>query len=186
VDLATDVPIERYGLIGDCGTAALVSDHGSIDWLCLPGFDADPVFGRLLDPGGGHCTMRAAELVETQRRYLPGTPVLETTFRTATGIATLTDLFASVPAVRRRAELWPFRWLIRRVEAEEGWVALDVEVAPRDPFGGGRWDLRLHGRSLAATSGGRGILAACTTPDSVAQDTAAARIEIASGDVAYL
>lgn len=186
MDISTDVPIERYGLIGDCGTAALVSDEGSIDWLCLPSFDAAPVFGRLLDPGGGHCTVRAARLLETHRRYLPGTPALETTFRTSTGIARLTDLFASVPAVRRRAELWPFRWLIRRVEAEEGWVALDVEVAPRDPFGGGRWDLRPHGRSLAATSGGRGILAACTTPFSVALDTAAARIEIGSGDVAYL
>jgi hypothetical protein len=85
---------------------------------------------------------RAAGLLETHRRYLPGTPVLETTFRTSTGTARLTDLFASVPAVRRRAELWPFRWLIRRVETAEGWVALDVEVAPRDPFGGGRWELR--------------------------------------------
>ena len=98
MDISTDVPIERYGLIGDCGTAALVSDEGSIDWLCLPSFDADPVFGRLLDPGGGHCTVRAARLLETHRRYLPGTPALETTFRTSTGIARLTDLFASVPA----------------------------------------------------------------------------------------
>jgi hypothetical protein len=31
VEVSTDVPIERYGLIGDCGTAALVSDEGSID-----------------------------------------------------------------------------------------------------------------------------------------------------------
>ena len=96
------------------------------------------MFGRLLDPGGGHCSLRAAGLLETHRRYLPGTPALETTFRTATGIATLTDLFASVPAVRKKAELWPFRWLIRRVKAQEGRVGLDVEVrsARRDP---GSW-----------------------------------------------
>jgi hypothetical protein len=42
VETPTDVPIERYGVIGDCGTAALVSDEGSIDRLCLPSFDADP------------------------------------------------------------------------------------------------------------------------------------------------
>lgn len=141
--ISTDMPIERYGLIGDCGTAALVSDEGSIDWLCLPGFDADPVFGRLLDPGGGHCAVRAARLRETHRRYLPGTPALETTFRTETGVATLTDLFASVPAARKEAELWPFRWLIRRVQGVEGRVGLDVEVAPRDPFGSGRWERTL-------------------------------------------
>lgn len=176
--ISTDMPIERYGLIGDCGTAALVSDEGSIDWLCLPGFDADPVFGRLLDPGGGHCAVRAARLRETHRRYLPGTPALETTFRTETGVATLADLFASVPAARKEAELWPFRWLIRRVQGVEGRVGLDVEVAPRDPFGGGRWDLRPHGRALAARRGGRAILAACSAAFAIERDTASARIEI--------
>jgi GH15 family glucan-1,4-alpha-glucosidase len=186
VEVSTDVPIERYGLIGDCGTAALVSDEGSIDWLCLPSFDGDPVFGRLLDPGGGHCTVGPPRFLETHRRYLPGTPALETTFRTATGVATLTDVFAGVPAARKEAELSPFRWLIRRVDGVEGRVQLDVEVAPRDPFGGGRWDLRAHGGALAARRGGRGILAACSSPFAVERDTGAAKIEIEAGNVAYL
>ena len=184
--ISSDVPIERYGLIGDCGTAALVSDEGSIDWLCLPNFDSDPVFGRLLDPGGGHCAVRPAGLRETHRRYLPGTPALETTFRTETGVATLTDLFASVPAARRETELWPFRWLIRRVQGMQGHVVMDVEVAPRDPFGGGRWDLQTHGRELAAERGGRAILAACSTGFRVERDTASARIEIGAGDLAHM
>jgi GH15 family glucan-1,4-alpha-glucosidase len=74
VETPTDVPIERNGVIGDCRTAALVSDEGSIDWLCLPSFDAAPVFGRMLDPGGGHCTVRAAGLLGTHRRYGGGDP----------------------------------------------------------------------------------------------------------------
>jgi GH15 family glucan-1,4-alpha-glucosidase len=183
---ANDVSIERYGVIGDSGTAALVSDAGSIDWLCLPDFAADPVFGRMLDPGGGHCAVRPSGLTESRRRYLPGTPVLETTFRTETGVATLTDLFASAPRARKEAELWPFRWLIRRVEGAEGRVILNAEIAPRDAFGNGRWDLRRHGRMLVARRGGRVIFATCSTPFAVECNEASARIEVGPGDVAHL
>src|SRR3712207_9037266 len=77
-------PIADYGLLADCNSAALVDRDGSIDWLCLPRYDSDAVFARILDPDGGHWSIQPAGEFTTERRYLPGTLVVETTFTTGT------------------------------------------------------------------------------------------------------
>src|SRR5687768_13932512 len=46
-------PIEDYALIGNCRSAALVSKHGAIDWLCWPRFDSPSFFAAILDPSRG-------------------------------------------------------------------------------------------------------------------------------------
>src|SRR5687767_13265248 len=87
-------PIADYGLLADCNSAALCSRAGSIDWLCLPRYDSDALFSRILDPAAGHWSIRPAGAFETVRRYLPGTLVIETTFTTGTGSVRLTDAMA--------------------------------------------------------------------------------------------
>jgi GH15 family glucan-1,4-alpha-glucosidase len=42
-------PIDHYGFIADCHSAALVSRTGSIDWCCMPRIDSNSCFGRILD-----------------------------------------------------------------------------------------------------------------------------------------
>ena len=85
--------IEDYALIGDLHTAALVSNEGSIDWLCFPHFDSPACFAALLgtrDAGhwsvapvdGGTCTRRA---------YVEDTLVLETEWVTASGTVRVID-----------------------------------------------------------------------------------------------
>src|SRR5947207_8656789 len=88
------LPISDYGLLSDCRSAALVSRAGSVDWLCFPRFDAPAVFARILDSGSGHFAIRPASDFRASRAYLDQTMVLETTFRTATGTAVLTDAMA--------------------------------------------------------------------------------------------
>jgi GH15 family glucan-1,4-alpha-glucosidase len=85
-------PIEDYGIIGSMCTCALVSRTGSIDWLCMPDFDSPAVFGRILDwRKGGYFQIAPQGVQSVDRRYLPGTNVIETTFSMENGVAKLTD-----------------------------------------------------------------------------------------------
>ena len=84
--LARAVPIGDYGFLSDGEVSALVAPGGSVDWMCVPRFDSPSVFGAILGRHAG--TFRLAPLdvtVPADRRYLPGTMILETSWGTATG-----------------------------------------------------------------------------------------------------
>ncbi len=178
--------LDRYAIVGDAGTAALIDDEGSIGWLCLPRFDSAPVFARILDPGAGHLALRPAVPFTSTRTYVPGTAVLETTFETPAGSATVHDLFAAVTTPAKRRGLAPFRPLIRRITVERGSVPMVAEVAPRDAFGGGAYRLRARGGRLTADLGGRSLLVDAPGPWRIEGDTATVRFDARGGETAYV
>ena len=131
-------PIADYGLIGDMRTCALVSRAGSIDWWCLPRFDGPSVFGRILDwERGGHFQISTPGLLETTRRYLPDTNVLETTFRTDTGVAVLTDFMPLALDARGAAiplDTGPSQ-IMRLLHCVSGGVRFVADCRPRFNYG---------------------------------------------------
>jgi alpha,alpha-trehalase len=91
-------PIADYAFLSDCHTGALVAPDGSIDWLCVPRFDAPSVFGALLDRQAG--TFRFAPFginVPSARAYEPGTNTLLTTWTTPTGWVAVRDALTLGP-----------------------------------------------------------------------------------------
>ena len=155
------VPLRSYAVIGDGRTVALVAEDGAIDWLAWPDLDSGSVFAALLDAeDGGRFTLAPAVAFRTERRYLPGTNVLETTFLTRDGVVRVVDTLT----LRGRG-LGPSRELQRRVEAVSGTVPMSWELRPR--FGDGRRPTRLSWRSgvPVATSGSEVVAAAATAPD---------------------
>ncbi|HEX5419292.1 MAG TPA: glycoside hydrolase family 15 protein [Gammaproteobacteria bacterium] len=141
-------PIEDYGFIGNTTTGALVARDGSMDWLCLPRFDSDACFAALLG-GPDHGFWRiapAADTIKVTRRYVPGTPVLETSFETAGGKATVVDFMPYTDDEE-------FVDVVRFVRADEGVVRMRMELKIR--FGYGRvvpW-VRRQEYGLSAVAG---------------------------------
>ncbi|WP_432479239.1 glycoside hydrolase family 15 protein [Nocardioides sp. GXQ0305] len=119
--------IEDYAVIGDRHTAALVGRDGSIDWLCLPRFDSSACFAALLgDERHGRWLLGPAGDHESTRRYLGDTVLLETTFTTDTGTATLLDV---MPTGDDRADV------VRRVTGVSGSVRMRHEWIVRCDYG---------------------------------------------------
>ncbi len=122
-------PVYPYGLIGNCQSAALVSDCGSVDWLCLPRPDSPPVFGKLLDPDGGHFCIEPAEGVAHARQsYLPNTNVLVTHVSANDGCEyRITDFF---PRYRLQNRVLKPQVMHRIVEPVKGAAHLRIVCLP--------------------------------------------------------
>ena len=147
--------IGDYGIIGDCRSAALVSKHGSLDWLCWPRFDSPSIFAALLDRERGGCwRISPSGSYSARRAYIRNSNVLETHFTTASGEAVLTDLMP----VRENSALVPDHEIIRRLHCESGEVEVDVVFAPRPRYGESSPSLSQVGKLGLRMSCGRGVV----------------------------
>jgi GH15 family glucan-1,4-alpha-glucosidase len=122
------LPLERYGLIGDTQTAALVGDDGSIDWLCLPRFDSAACFAALLGgPEHGRWLITPdGDIRARRRRYRQNSLVLETEYDVDGGTVRVTDV---MPPRQTDPDL------IRVVEGLRGDVRMRMELAVRYDYG---------------------------------------------------
>jgi GH15 family glucan-1,4-alpha-glucosidase len=176
--------IRDYAAIGDGRAVAMVARDGTIDWLCLPDLDSPSVFAALLDAEqGGRFELRPTEPYRVERRYRPGTNVLETTFHTRGGVARVVDAMTLAGP-----GLTPFRELARRVEGLAGRVPLTWRVEAR--FGYAEAQTRIERRLgiPVATSGASALAVQYWGADESTTDEAGigGDIEARAGDSALI
>ncbi|HET7475997.1 MAG TPA: glycoside hydrolase family 15 protein [Dermatophilaceae bacterium] len=128
--------IADHALLSDRHSSALVDRAGSVEWLSFPRFDSPSVFGRLLGADAGHWQIVPTGATTATRRYLDRSLVLETTFTTAHGVLTITDLLALGPdnGGHRLGVAVP-HLLVRRLTGVSGQVEVDIAYVPRPEYG---------------------------------------------------
>jgi alpha,alpha-trehalase len=138
-------PIADYAFLSDCHTGALVAPDGSIDWLCVPRFDAPSVFGTLLDRQAGSFRLGPFGInVPSARIYEPGTNILLTTWKSPTGWAIVRDALTLgprrgedlvTPHTRPPADEDADHLLVRVAMCLEGEIEIELTCEPVFDYG---------------------------------------------------
>jgi alpha,alpha-trehalase len=158
-------PIADYAFLSNCHTGALVAPDGSIDWLCVPSFDAPSVFGTLLDREAGSFRVGPFGInVPAARHYEAGTNTLITTWHTTSGWIVVRDALTMGPR-RREDEITPHtrppadedadHALVRTVRCIGGSVEVELVCEPVFDYGRtpAQWTLQGDGRHVADATG---------------------------------
>ncbi|HET7323243.1 MAG TPA: glycoside hydrolase family 15 protein [Halococcus sp.] len=149
-------PLEDYGLIGNLETCALVGRDGSIDWCCLPHLNSSSVFAAILDDDkGGRFAIQPAGEYEAEQQYLERTNILQTTFHTDSGTATVTDFMPLSPD--NEGSQPKVRALYREVTCTDGTVSLDVTFSPRFDYARAETTLESVSNGVLATGEARRV-----------------------------
>src|SRR5215472_18468911 len=161
-------PIAEYAFLSDCEANCLVAPSGRVEWMCLPRADSPSVFASILDRGAGNFRFGPAGIsVPAGRRYLPGTLVIETTWRTRTGWLIVRDALCIGPWYHSQRRSGTYRRppsdyeaehiLLRTARCVVGQVELTLDCQPVFDYGRNeaRWEYAGTGYNEAIASGGQ-------------------------------
>ena len=122
-------------VIGNGRTAALVDSAARLVWWCVPRFDGDPVFCRLLahDEEKGFSDAVLDGLVDAQSEYLRNTAIVTTVLTAEDGSAIRITDFA--PRFRNAGRMLRAPQLIRIIEPVAGMPRITIRFRPACNYG---------------------------------------------------
>jgi alpha,alpha-trehalase len=128
-------PIADYGMLGDLRSAALLSKHGSIDWMCLPRFDSPWIFGRLLDwDKGGYLELTSPGGAPDYRQYRRDSNVIQTVWSSGRARMRVVDWMPIAPKGKKVKPPESLR-LIRMLQPVAGSTDWRLRFKPRFDYG---------------------------------------------------
>ncbi|MGL5831012.1 MAG: glycoside hydrolase family 15 protein [Candidatus Altimarinota bacterium] len=148
--MSKQLHIEKYGLIGDLESCALVGENGSIDWICWPRTDSPSVFGGLLaQRRGGHFSVNPEQINSkgclSEQKYWPNSNILQTNFESKEARAKLIDLM--VPKTVNAEKI-----LIRKLFVTEGRMDFCLSFSPKFNYGKADADFEIGKDFVKVTS----------------------------------
>jgi GH15 family glucan-1,4-alpha-glucosidase len=129
----------ELAVIGNCIHGALIDRAGRILWSCLPRYDGDPMFCRLInnDNGeGGFFDIRLDGFQDSEQQYLHNTAVLTTVLRSEDGSAVEITDFA--PRFKQLGRIYRPVMIVRMIRPLEGSPRITVRMRPTADYGARR------------------------------------------------
>lgn len=123
------------GVIGNCSFGALVDRQARVVWSCLPAFDGDPAFCRLLSPrlDGGEFSIELEDFQESEQAYVPNTAILRTVLRDGKGGAI--EIIDFAPRWRNHNRFYRPVSIVRQVRPLSGAPRIVVRARPLADWG---------------------------------------------------
>ena len=160
-------PIAEYAFLSDCEANCLIAPSGRVEWMCVPRPDSPSVFASVLDRAAGNFRFGPTGVsVPAGRRYLPGTLVIETTWRARTGWLIVRDALCIGPWYHGQRRSGTHRRpptdyeaehiLLRTAKCVVGSVELSLDCHPVFDYGrtAAKWEYSSPGYGEAMATGG--------------------------------
>jgi pentatricopeptide repeat protein len=133
----------NLGIVGNCQIASLIDNRGTMVWTCMPQFDSDPVFCRLLrntseTDAPGFFAIEVEDFSHSAQEYQTNTAILDTTLYDSNGGALrVTDV---APRYNYMGRMFTPVMLMRRIMPVSGSPRIRIRLRPARDYGAAACD----------------------------------------------
>ncbi|MGI9343417.1 MAG: glycoside hydrolase family 15 protein [Gammaproteobacteria bacterium] len=128
----------NLAVIGNCQIGALIDERAGVTWACIPQFDSNPAFCRLLmptdtEPVRGIYEIELADFDRSEQEYIRNTAIVQTTLYDKHGGAVRITDFA--PRFNMFGRVYHPVMLMRTLAPAKGWPRVRIRLRPAGEYG---------------------------------------------------